>query len=336
VIDNEKLTHPLVRDFVIALNAQDPDSFAAVVADGFQYTAGEEQADAELFLETRTALVINDQNADGLTVTGIVLHNGAVRPVRLDFTPHDGKLAKLTLTDSVDLPESFWDEAVAELDRRQGGSEAPDSATLTRDGNAHPEGTLRREELGGHRYVMAWGPGARGRADWVNTGDKADDDIYQSSRSPSSGDHDDRAAIGKISSVSSHLELKLGWDGDGYQKATATFWAKPYRWESVAWLPENLPMADEFIPTITGTLTLTGPDDSVLSTERITAGGGRRPYTMTFTRDFFLRDRLTGTYTLSFTDAVKTGGAHTRTAGQRTGKDEVQLKNHTLTFTVGG
>lgn len=94
-------------------------------------------------------------------------------------------------------------------------------------------------------------------------------------------------------------------------------------------------MADEFIPALTGALTLTGPDGSVVSTERITAGGGRRPYTMTFTREFSLRDRLTGTYTLSLTDAVKTGGAHTRTAGRRTGKDEVRLKDHTLTFTVG-
>ncbi|MFK0238062.1 hypothetical protein [Streptomyces vinaceus] len=337
MITTEKLKHPLVRDFVTALNTQDPAMFAAVVTENFQYDDEEEQAGGDVFLATRAAIVINDQNTDGLTITGIALRHDTATPVRWAFIPRDGKIARLAISDSVDLPDSFWDEAVAELEQRQGGDAGPDSARLTgMNGATHLRGALRREGLGSHRYVMRWGPGALGGVDWINTGEKADDDVYRSFRSPSSGDHDDRAAVGKISSVSSHLELKLGWDGDDYQKATAAFWSKPYRWESVAWLPENLRMSDEFVPALTGTLTLTGPDGSVVSTEKITASGGMPPYLMTITREFSLRDQPTGTYTLTFTDALKTGGAHTRTAGQRTGRDEVRLKDHRITFTVGG
>lgn len=144
-----------------ASRAEDPDAFAAVVTDDFQYTAGEEQADADLFLETRTALVVNDQDTDGLTVTGIVLHNDSARPVQLDFTPRDGRLAKLTITDSVDLPDSFWDEAVTELNRRQSGSKVQDSTTLAGGDNAHPAGTLRREGLGVGRLAAREPPHGR-------------------------------------------------------------------------------------------------------------------------------------------------------------------------------
>ncbi|MEV7729696.1 hypothetical protein AB0P15_34030 [Streptomyces sp. NPDC087917] len=333
MIISEKPTHPAVRDFVTALDAQEQAAFEAAVTRDFSFTSEERQADAGVFPATRAAIVINDQDADGLTLTGVVLRRDHAEPVQWAFSARDGKIAELAVTDDADVPADFWFEAMAELERRLDGSATPGSATLVGPGrSAHPRGMLRRESLGDRRYVMRWGPGALGGVDWINTGQRADDDVHRSFRSPSSGDHDDRGVgICDVSSVSSHFELKLGWDGKGYQKATALYWAKPYYWDAVAWCKERMSLSGTSIPNITGTLTLTGPDGAVTSTEDITITGGRKPYERIFDRELAFADMPTGTYTLTFTKAVKDGGTWFNK-----GRGKVRLKDHTITFTVGG
>ncbi|MGE7391593.1 nuclear transport factor 2 family protein [Streptomyces sp. NPDC004126] len=321
MITPSELTHPAVRDFVTAFNDHQVDAVHATVTDDFAATSGPVRNNARRFMTVRSAIAIHHQDAEGLTVRGLYRQGHQNAPVRWAFTPRDGKIAELVITKDDDFPSGFFNEADPELERclGRGTPYRTDS-----DGKPRPLLALRREKLGSHLYVTRFSHSGL----WVNTGEKADGDVHRSYRSPSSGDHDDRS---RVSSVSSHLDLRLGWDGDDHQMATVSYWAKPYYWDAIKWCPERLRLDDSAIPTITGTLTLTGPGDTIVSTENITINGGHVPYERTFTRTIALADTPSGTHTLTFTQAVKTGGT-----GTNKGADKVELSDHTLTFTVGG
>ncbi|MGW7276521.1 hypothetical protein ACWGH5_39255 [Streptomyces sp. NPDC054864] len=248
--------------------------------------------------------------------------------VRWVFTLAGSKVGALAVTSGVKLPSAFQVEVINE--QLNTGETLPMEDILGQSGQArepHPRGMLQRREFRGAQYVYRWGPGKAGDVDWIHTGEKATGAVYASYRSPASGRHDDRAD-NDLSSVSSDLTAELGWDGDGYQKAAVSFAAKPYMWESIQWMGETWPLVDESKPVIKGTLTLTGPDDTVISTEVITTKGQKPPHEMAFTREFALKNQPPGTYTLAFTKAVKTGG-------RRGSKARVGLSDHVLTFTVG-
>ncbi|WP_424215912.1 hypothetical protein ACN20G_27595 (plasmid) [Streptomyces sp. BI20] len=340
MITPKELTHPAVRAFVTALVEQNADAFHETVAKGFTFSSEEETDGADVFLSTRSTVLLHDQSADGLTLTGLAVRRDEGVPVRWVFTPVGGKVGVLDVDSNVTLPNSFWGEALPLLEKALRQAEEPDAEEFDTpegpSGEKHPRGTLRRREMWSTQYVHEWTAGALGGIDWINTGRKAGDAVHASFRSPASGRHDDRGHTGGVSSVSSDLTVELRWDGDGYQKAAVSFAAKPYMWESVCWLGENVDLVDKYIPVIRGTLTLTGPDGTVIATEALTAKGVKPPYELSFTREFALKDRPVGTYTLAFTDAVKTGGRRTTDGANHTGKDEVRLRAHVLTFTVGG
>lgn len=340
MITPKELTQPAVRAFVTALVDQNADAFRETVAKGFAFSSEEETDGAEAFLSTRSTIVLHDQSANGLTVTGLAVRRDEGIAVRWTFTPVGGKVGVLAVTSNIELPKAFWEEALPVLEKVSSGAGEPAQEDFQHPvgpgGESHPRGALRRREMWSTQYVHRWGPGALGGVGWINTGEKASDTLYRSFRSPTSDRHDDRGHKGGVSSVSSDLTVELRWDGDGYQKAAASFAAKPYMWESVCWLGENVELVDKYVPVIKGTLTLTGPDGTVIATEAITAKGKKPPYELAFTREFALKDRPAGTYTLAFTDAVKTGGRRTTDGANHTGKDEVRLRNHVITFTVGG
>ncbi|MGW4889037.1 hypothetical protein [Streptomyces murinus] len=329
MIKTEDLTHRAVRDFVAAFNDQD-DNALRHAAPHFTCTVGDLHALRSHF----TAFVAVEEQDDGLTLDGFAAHGIQPMSARWAFTVDAGRVERLEVTPDVPVSSPRMGEVLTELREN-----IPARATAARfarvrdkDGHMHPKGTARRMRLGDHLFVHEWDTGAAGSVDWIVTGEKADDDVFRSVRSPSSGDHDDRGGgPRKVASVSSHLKLELGWDGDGYQKATVSYWAKPYHWDAVKWCTERLTLSEEYIPRITGTLILTGPDDTAVSTEEITVSGGRPPYERAFSRELELRHLIPGTYTLTFADAVKSGGS-----GANKGQDHVALTDHTVTFTVGG
>lgn len=340
MITPEELTEPAVRAFVTALVGQDADAFRDAVTERFTYSSEDESADADEFLATRSTIVLHDQSPDGMDLTGLAVRRDLGITVRWVFSVTNGKVRALAVASDVELPNTFWDDAAPALEKASEAPSKPAGKDFQRpvgpDGESHPRGALRVQPLGDTWWVHRWGPTGRGSAGWTYTGEKAPNPVHAAFRSPASGRHDDRGHIGGVSSVSSDLTVELRWDNDGYQRAAVSFTATPYMWESVCWLGENLELVDQYVPTLKGTLTLTGPDHTVVSTELITVKGGKPPYGLPFTRNFPLKELPTGTYTLAFTDGVKTGGRRSTDGKNNTGKDEVRLRDHVLTFTVGG
>lgn len=322
MISTEKLRQPAVRAFIDSLNARDERAFAEAVYGKFTYTCGEEEGDAAGFYPAHTQFVVTDQSSDGCTLTGVMLKADDPVAARLTFFPRGyGSVFKLDVATDVEIPRDSYSDARLHL---SGGRGEPKPAV----------GTLRRMKLGDDYFVHRWGRGGLGRADWINTGEKAPDpDVYQTFHSPAHGEQTDEV---RVSRVVSRLSVDLGWDGT-YQKATARFHATLSFWEAVTWLSEKYRLAGESIPKITGTLTLTGPptltvpDGNVISTEEITVTGGKPPYPIDFTREFPLTGLPLGTYTLTLANAVKTGGYWSSKYNTT-----VTLRDHTISFTVGG
>ncbi|MFH8692494.1 nuclear transport factor 2 family protein [Streptomyces anulatus] len=322
MISIEKLRQPAVRAFIESLNDRDEKAFAEAVHEKFTYTHGEEEGDAAGFYTAHIQFVVTDQSSDGFTLTGVMLKTDDEVAVRLTFFPAGyASVGKLGIATDVEIPSDSFIDALAHL----GGGRAQAKPAV---------GTLRRLKLGDHYFVHRWGRGAMGSADWINTGEKAPDpDVYQSFHSPAHGEQTDEV---RVSRVVSRLSVDLGWDGT-YQKATARFHATLSFWEAVKWLPENLRLAGTSIPKITGTLTLTGPPTltvpggTVISTEEITVTGSKPPYPIDFTREFPLTGLPLGTYTLTLANAVKTGGYWSSKYNTT-----IAIKDHTISFTVGG
>ncbi|MFE6662984.1 hypothetical protein ACFVFH_05380 [Streptomyces sp. NPDC057697] len=329
MIKTADLTERAVREFVEAFNEGDKETLRATVSPVFASSAG----DLDDLLRQFTAFVpVKEQNG-GLSLTGLATQTRMTVPVKWSFTVEYGRVGRLEIEQGADMSGANGREALTELRERipARAAEALFARSHDADGRTHPAGTARRMRLGEHLFVHTWTVTGRGSVDWVITSEKADDDTYRSLRSPASGHHDDRGGGPKlVSSVSSHLGLALGWDGAGYQKATVSFWAKPYYWEAVKWNAEYLNLSHEYIPQLTGTLTLTGPSGAVVSSESVTVSGGKVPYEMEFSREFALGELPTGTYTLTFADAWKKGGTW---ANKR--HDQVHLKDHALAFDIG-
>ncbi|MFJ8165530.1 hypothetical protein ACIRBY_32085 [Streptomyces sp. NPDC096136] len=320
MIKVEQLRQPAVRRFVDSLNARDEKAFAEAVAGQFAYTCGEEAGGAAEFFTAHTRFVVTEQSEDGHTLTGVMSKSGEVVPAQWTLVPRAFKdVFKVVVATDIEFPQGAFGEALFHIDSPEGGVRTP-------------EGTLRRMELGSHSYVHSWTRGALGKFDWINTGTKADADVYKSFHSPADGDQVDKVTSSK---VTSRLAVDLGWDG-GYQQATVHFHAKPYYAEPLAWREEHMRMVDGSVPTITATLTLTGPptltapDRKAVHTEQITVKGTMPPYLLDFTRTFPLNGLPLGTYTLTLADAVKTGGYRSSTANTA-----VRLKDHTIDFRVG-
>ncbi|WP_159028304.1 hypothetical protein [Kitasatospora sp. MY 5-36] len=320
---------------ITALQRQDEEELATIASDQFSYVLPESPVLAELpmgdfddFRSAEAVIVVTDQSADGLTLTGLATWNRHSLGVHWQFEVEEDQVSVLHVT-AAQLPEATRKEAEEAL-RMLLDEVGFATFGSTRDGTGrtHPQGTLRRTSMGHGHYVLSeWTVGGAGRIGWINKDEKLPDPhVYRSLRSPESGEHDCRSTYAK---VTSHLDLTLGWDDDSYQKATASFHAAPYRWDAVTWLTENLDLVDRAKPRISGTLTLTGPDGAVVSTEEITVKGDKQPFPLAFTREFALADRPVGRYTLTFTDAVKSGGY------SPSGGTTVELKDHAITFTVG-
>ncbi|MDI3408905.1 hypothetical protein [Streptomyces cavernicola] len=334
MIKTENLTQQSVRDFVKAFNERDDDALRNAAPE-FTFTIGSMRGLPTRELRSRfKAFVAVEEQDDGLTLTGFASQGLRLVPVRWTFTVDMfDRVEQLEVFLGVSVSEDGMRDIETELRENIPAQAAAAKFARARDenGRTHPQGTARRMRLGDHYLVHRWEAGSLRNVDWVSTSEKADDDVFRSVRSPSSGDHDDRGGGHRnVSSVSSHLELQLGWDGDGYQKATVSYWAKPYYWDAVKWYAEVRTLSDQYVPKITGKLTLTDPAGTEVSAEKITISGGRKPYKRTFSREFELGNLTPGTYTLSFTDAFKTGG----TWADRH-QDRVELTDHTVTFTIG-
>ncbi|WP_253891148.1 hypothetical protein [Actinokineospora diospyrosa] len=332
-----ELTQPTVHTFVDALRERDEGALADVTSDNFVFVApdlgdagGLPMGDLGAFLSAEVMLVVTGQSEDGLTLTGLASWRRHFVGVRWTFQVEDEKVAELLIA-RASLAEADRAEAESQLREltHQAGIVTFETAHDS-NGRTHAQGTLRRTTVGSDHYrVSEWTVGALGGISWIVTDEKlTDPDVYRSLRSPESGEHDDSA---KYLKIKSHLDLVLGWDDDSYQKATVSFHGTPQRWDAVMWLPENLTLVDRAVPSMSGTLTLTGPDGSVVSTEKITVKGTGTPYPLSFTREFALADLPLGRYTLAFTDAVKTGGYQPGS----TASDRVHMQDHTITFTVG-
>ncbi|MFF0967905.1 hypothetical protein ACWDQO_16725 [Streptomyces sp. NPDC003703] len=311
-----------------AFNDQDDDRLPHL-APHFTTTAGSLQELRSHF----TAFVAVAERDGGLTLDGFAAKGPRFASARWEFTVDDDWVEKLKITPDVPVDSDRMHEVMEELRENipARAAQAAFARVTDKEGRTHPKGTVRRLRLGEHLLVHRWEKGACGDIDWIVTSEKADADVFRFVRSPSSGDHDDRGGgARKYCSVSSHLELKLGWDGDGYQKATVSYWAKPYYWDAVKWYGEDRTLSEQYVPKVTGTLTLTGPDGTAVSTEPITVSGGQPPYERTFSREFDLGHLPPGTYTLTFGDAQKTGGS---TAAR--GQDWVKLSDHSVAFTIG-
>ncbi|MEU8139869.1 hypothetical protein [Streptodolium elevatio] len=193
--------------------------------------------------------------------------------------------------------------------------------------DAHlPVGTLKVGELAGKRYVMRCGAGPGRSVDWINTG--RTDFEGHTVRDPASdltvhkGDH------GNFSRVKAALTGQVGWAGD-FQKLTATFEAVPQFWNELLWEDEG---HEGIVTALSVTLTLTGPDGAVISSEPIAERqtGTRARIRYTFTRTF--TGLPVGECRLTVS-GVKTGGWRTRVGGKDTGR--VVINEHAVTCTIG-
>ncbi|WP_156892937.1 hypothetical protein [Actinokineospora enzanensis] len=334
-----ELTQPTVRAFVDALRERDNRVLADATSDDFMFITSDFDDDADLlmgnlseFLHAEAVLAVTDQSADGLTLTGLTSWCLHFVGVRWTFEVEDEKVERLNIA-RVSLAEADRAQADAELRGlvEQARIETFETARDS-NGRTHTRGKLRRTSMGhGHYKVSAWTVGALGGISWIITDERlSDPDVYRALRSPESGERTDSERYHK---VESHLDLILGWDDDSYQKATVSFHATPLRWDAVMWLSENLHLVDAAVPVVWGTLTLTGPDGNVVSTEEVTAKGAKPPYPLSFTREFALADLPLGRYTITFTNAVKAGGygAH----GEDAASARINMADYTITFTVG-
>ncbi|MFB8171441.1 hypothetical protein ACFC60_26215 [Kitasatospora purpeofusca] len=339
MITSEELTHPAVRTLLTAVQDREQGMAKSAVAGDFvcnatglvTSAARPDMGDLGRFLSARPLLAVTGQSEDGLTLTGLANWRGHAVGSRWVFSAHGGRLGQLRIT-RAELPDADLKEAQAALDELATGAGVGTFRTVRdSDGRTHPKGRARRLPVGGHHYLHSWTAGPGGIS-WISTGEKLPDpDVYRAHRDPATGEHTAESAQSK---VTSHLDVTLGWD-DTYQKATVTFQATPYYWDAVTWLAEDLPLTDEAKPELTGTLTLTGPDHTVVSTEEITVKAAKAPHLLTFTREFSLADAPVGDYTLTLTDPVKTRGFRSRKDGIPTNRTDVHMKDHTITFTVG-
>ncbi|MFD6464625.1 hypothetical protein [Streptomyces goshikiensis] len=335
----EELTQQAVRAFVYALNTRDGEIMHHTVHHGFSFTVemGRRSGGIEQLLSSKTLLAVTAQSDDGLTLTGAMKYGPFPDPLaaRWVFTTHDDKVLSLTIDDEAKLTaeqEEKAGDAVGELEKQ--ATAAVYARVRDNDGRAHLPGTARRRKIGGVPYVHAWKPGALGAISWISTGVRLEDpDVYKSFASPESGDSVRKSASSR---VDFRLSLILGWDGDDYQKAVVTLDAMSYFKDGTSWpdfgtwIKEKHSLVDRAVPRVTGTLTLTGPDGAVISTEEFTAKGVKPPYPMSFTREYALAGLPPGRYTVALTGAVKTGGF------QFSGDDStVDMDDRSITFDVG-
>lgn len=223
-------------------------------------------------------------------------------------------------------------QAKARAERERQEQEASSrNYCLADDGSHRPLGTLRRGMVGDTAYVEKCATGMLGKVDWVSTGIKADPGPFRTHRDPGSGTTTHKGDNGNYSKVEASLTVDLGWAVQ-YQKATVTYRATPYLWESVDWFGENNELAKGFEPTMKITMTLTGPDGAVVATEDITVTGETVPYNLVAVREF--EDLPMGTYRVTVT-GVKTGGRKTTDGAHYTGKDRVELGEHAVEFAIG-
>ncbi|MGA5560624.1 hypothetical protein ACPCUV_05485 [Streptomyces platensis] len=202
---------------------------------------------------------------------------------------------------------------------------------LAEGGSRRPLRTLRHRMRGDTAYVEKCATGMLSKVDWVTTGMKADPGPFRTHRDPDSGTRTHKGDNGNFSKVEASLTVDLGWAVQ-YQKATVTYRATPYLWESVAWFGENNKLAKGFEPTMKITMTLTGPDGAVVATEGITMTGETVPYDLVAVREF--EDLAMGSYRVTVT-GVKTGGRRTTDGARYTGEDRVELGEHAVEFAIG-
>ncbi|MEU0634308.1 hypothetical protein [Streptomyces sp. NPDC005989] len=337
MIDAENLAQPPVRAFVSALNALDDrgrEPLYRVVRPDFWCTSGQSRGGLENLLTNRIRFAVTAQSDDGLTLTGFASRRDHPFPSTWVFTVKGDEVQSLEISiEAKPTPDQQQDgrEAFEELDKQ---ITAAKYAVVDRDGRTHLPGTARRRKIGDIPYLHAWTVGALGSISWINTGLRLEDpDVYKSFASPESGDSVRKSASSR---VDFRLSLTLGWDGDDYQKAVVTLDATSYFKDGTSWpdfgtwIKEKHSLVDRAVPRVTGTLTLTGPDGAVISTEEIKAKGVKPPYPMSFTREYALAGLPPGRYTVALTGAVKTGGF------QFSGDDStVDMDDRSITFDVG-
>ncbi|MFD7621168.1 hypothetical protein [Streptomyces sp. NPDC059802] len=338
MIAAENLAQPPVHAFVSALNALDDldrEPLNHVVRPDFWCTSGQSRGGLENLLTNRIRFAATAQSDDGLTLTGFAALHEHSFPSTWVFTVKGNEVQSLEISiEAKPTPDQQQDgrEAFEELDRQI--TAAKYERATDQDGRTHLPGTARRRKIGAVPYLHAWKPGALGAISWINTGVRLEDpDVYKSFASPESGDSVRKSASSR---VDFRLSLPLGWDGDDYQKAVVTLDATSYYKDGTSWpdfgtwIKEKHSLVDRTVPRVTGTLTLTGPDGAVISTEEIKAKGVKPPYPMSFTREYALADLPPGPYTVALTGAVKTGGF------QFSGDDStVDMDDRSITFDVG-
>ncbi|MFE3072515.1 hypothetical protein [Streptomyces sp. NPDC059247] len=336
----EDLTQQAVRAFVYALNTRDGEIMHHTVHRGFSFTvkALRQSGGIKQLMSSEALLAVAAQSDDGLTLAGAMKYAPFTQtlPARWVFTTDgDDRVLSLTVDDQAELTDEQREEAngaVEELEKQ--ATAAVYARVRDDDGRTHLPGTARRRKIGSVPYLHAWKPGALGAISWINTGTKLEDpEVFKSFASPESGDSVRKSASSR---VDFRLSLVLGWDGDDYQKAVVTLDATSYFKDGTSildfgtWIKEKHGLVDRAVPRVTGTLTLTGSDGVVISTEEITAKGVKPPYPMSFTREYALAGLPAGRYTVALTGAVKTGGF------QFSGDDStVDMDDRSITFDVG-
>ncbi|MFI5529474.1 hypothetical protein ACIA8O_13135 [Kitasatospora sp. NPDC051853] len=326
----DELTQPAIRAFFQALTANDLAAMADAVYEDFAAVDGEMDFGVEDVLMYTASYELYDQSEDGLTV-GLVACGRMGRAQSWAFTVEEGLVAGVVITPNEKIPQdfvlsansrsSFHQVPVVDHEKLAREEEARAFAETTdQDGRTHLRGTARRLDLLGKYYVHLWDRGAGGTIDWINTGEQAvDPDVFRTAGSPASGD---MVSKGGKSKLNSSLTVEVGW-ADTYQKATVRYAAKPYHADSLFWIEENVPGCTL---RVTGTLTLTGPGGTVVSSETMTVESVKKPYLLSWSREFALADLPVGDYTLTLTRTVKTGGRW---------NDRLRVKPHSVTFRVG-
>ncbi|MFE2326895.1 hypothetical protein ACFXD5_23725 [Streptomyces sp. NPDC059385] len=328
----DQLSHPVVRQFVRAFNQRDEQGMLAVLVADAVFTADRftEEEIRDWYASSRY-LTLGEGSDQGLVVAGVEHRELGRFNARWTFSVEGDQVTEFAITTNVEVPLEA--EALAYGDAELLEAEKLAASTCTApDGSLHPVGTLRLAQLGNRDYVHRCGRGAIGVVDWINTGTRSDaGDALYTRRDPAEGSVTSLGDNGGYTKVESSLTVAVGWH-DSYQKATVTYLAVPYLWESVAWFAENNKKSPGYEPRMTITLTLTGPDGAVVSSEEITVVGQDVPYPLEAKREF--HNLVMGTYRVTVR-GVKTGGSKGSDGRSATGKDRVTLTEQSVEFTFG-
>ncbi|MYT29866.1 MULTISPECIES: nuclear transport factor 2 family protein [unclassified Streptomyces] len=339
----EALSHPVVRSFIEAFNQRDLDAWQAVLVDGGDavFVQDGDYVGIIEWWESTRHFTVGSETDGGTSVTGV--SHCKKQSVHLDprdldgvtwkFTVAGDKISQFEITTDVEVPFELVKQALGEADQLRQEKLARSTCTAS-DGTKHPFGTLRRRRFGpdGQEQVQQCTVGMYGRVDWIETGIKVDPDKpFRTYRDPATGKKTFMGEKDRVSKVEAVLTADLGWDVE-LQKVTVTYEVIPYIWESIKWFGENNELAAGFEPKMDFTLTLTGPDGAMISSEDITVVGKKVPYPLKAERVF--RDLALGTHKVT-ASGVKTRGSKTTDGRNYTGNDKVVLSEQSVEFTIG-